>query len=109
MTWIKVGDLGVDSGTIMVGDPCYSLDKHPENRDDFYRAVGISGNSQKFKLKQRSLEPVDDVNYSQVIKVDGEFVTVQSGFGDGLYPVFVRKDAKSGRVAELRVIFIPEI
>lgn len=40
----------------------------------------------------------------------GAGVTVSTGFGDGLYPVFVRKETLEGlgeRIAEVKVVFLP--
>jgi len=38
---------------------------------------------------------------------DGFGVTVATGGGDGLYPVYVKR-SREGLVGEVRVVFIPE-
>lgn len=38
--------------------------------------------------------------------IEGAGVVVSSGYGDGCYPVMVRRDPKSGRIAEMKVVFI---
>lgn len=60
---IHVGDIGVDSGTILIGDPCY--DGAPEN----------------FYMLEESSPGVRDLGLYQLI--------INTYHGDGLYPVFV--------------------
>jgi hypothetical protein len=112
--WVQVGELSVDSGTIMLGDPCYSLDHHPGgDRSAYFRAVGLDGTSNNYRVTGAGdVVHVDDQNVKQVTKVGhdfvDEFVTVTTGFGDGIYPVYVRMDPHTGRVAEVKVVFIED-
>ena len=104
MTWIQVGAIGVDSGTVTVGDACYQL-----SGDALAKVMGHDGKAAMFGVRSGEFNRVTDPNRSQVVTNDHqEFVTVQSGFGDGSYPVYVRIDDASGRVAEIRVVFIEE-
>jgi hypothetical protein len=70
-----VGDIGVDSGQIVIGDPCYATDINPES----------------FNFK-KLYEPVGTANLA---------FRIESGLGDGLYPVDV--DIKDGRVAAIHI------
>lgn len=93
------GFCGVDSGQIMVIDPCYAF------KDDYFG----------------SDTPVTGGNYDSICRVSiadtfGEFslpangypgsigVVTTSGYGDGRYPVFVDVN-DDGRVVELRIAF----
>lgn len=93
------GRCGVDSGQIMVIDPCYVF------QDDF----------------KHSSSPPTGGNYDAICRVSladlfGEFplpangytgnmgVVTSSGYGDGNYPVFVDVN-EDGRVVELRIAF----
>lgn len=76
----------VDAGCVMVGDPCYWVD-------------GMD----------YDVQICDGWEGSKVISsrtVEGAGVVVSSGFGDGVYPVFIERDPSSGRVARLVVEFI---
>jgi hypothetical protein len=85
--WETVGKMGVDAGLCWIGDPCYCVtpdaEGHPaQTWGEFCDIIGS-----------------DDVH---------EFKTgvcVSTGYGDGVYPVQIRRD-DNGRVAEVRVKFI---
>lgn len=95
--WKTVGFVDVDAGILQLGDPCYTSDgrNHADDWQEFCR----------FMFSQEDYE-------SGVIKVphepgnEGKAVVVSTGYGDGSYPVQVRRD--EGRIAEVRVVFIPE-
>ena len=82
-----VGNIGVDSGTIMIVDPCYV--KH-------HKALTNGDNSDLLvdALKSASNGP---------IKVFDGVITHTRG-GDGLFPVYATKN-KEGRVTKLEIIF----
>lgn len=92
----QIGTIFVDAGIVMVGDPCYSLPEDGSHRisewDEFCEVM--------FKDKNY------DKGYSKPLG-DGISIVVESGYGDGEYPVFVERDS-SGRVSKLIVDFIPE-
>lgn len=91
--WLRVGSVGVDSGMIMLGDPCYvAADSHPDHPvHDWGRFLD--------ELRRQGGEDW------QTAEMEGA-VVVSSGYGDGEYPVEVRMEG--GRVAAVRVTFIPE-
>ncbi len=78
----SVGFIGVDSGSVLLGDPCYWL-----SRPDYLRLIdGEHG----------------------VITFDngvGKGVWSDTGYGDGEYEVFVTKN-RHGRTVKLEAVFI---
>lgn len=107
MTWENAGTINVDAGCVMVGDPCYT-----QGRD----ASSAVGTWQEFLERTwpesfgAAAEHGPHVQLSDVAPAIGEAgvgVVVSAGYGDGQYPVFVRRN-EEGRVAELRVVFIGE-
>jgi hypothetical protein len=90
--FVKVGNVAVDSGQIMLIDPCYI-------KADF----------------ETEYNAPPALNYAGACKASlssdgyGEFgglgFCTSSGYGDGLYPVYVKRD-ETGRVAEIKIKFI---
>jgi hypothetical protein len=93
--WEHVGEIGVDAGLCWIGDPCYIVSKDAthvfETWEDFIKQLDFSRDAQQFNYK---------------LGHAGLGVVVQTGYGDGSYPVEIRREASSGRVAEVRVKFI---
>lgn len=95
--WEHAGYIGVDAGLCWIGDPCYIIhpDEVPEalgkNWGDFCDNLGHKG-AQQFH---------HDSGHG------GLGVVISTGWGDGIYPVQVKKTS-DGRIAEVRVIFINE-
>lgn len=98
--WVLLGKAGVDSGQLLVCDPCYidSIWK----KEDFDQKEGG--------------EPKDKFSYNAVckrtLKPDGGGqvnvgVAFGSGYGDGVYPVYGRKD-REGRIVEVRIFMVDE-
>ena len=100
--WEKIAEIGVDAGMVWVGDPAYSM-----TPDTPYP---IATTWQGF-VQQVFQRPFETQGFARFEKVDGwgdVGVAVVSGDGDGVYPVYVRRDPTNGRVAELRVVFADE-
>ena len=80
----KVGTFGVDAGLCWIGDPCYVVSKDASHVwkkwSDFCDEIGN-----------------DDIH---VFKAG---IAVSSGYGDGEYPVYVKK--QDGRVKEVLIKF----
>jgi hypothetical protein len=94
----KIGSFGVDSGTVMVVDPCYVLDgegKYP---------LSFGHNWEEFVV-MNLMDESGKVPYSPHTKqLHGEMGVVSStGYGDGVYPVYAR--IAEGRVMEIRILF----
>ena len=100
---VRVGSVMVDSGQVMVGDPCYL--------DDFE----TNGQLSALHLEKTDCKPPYAYSYegaSQATcsaesfgEIDGGLAcAVSSGYGDGTYPVYAEKN-REGRVVALHVYF----
>lgn len=97
--WEEVGLVGVDSGHVWIGDPCYViLDPDDARPAEF-------GSAFDDLVGQMTSE--DAVQWSFDQGHPGLGVSVRSGFGDGGYPVYVKR-TKTGEVAAVLVQFIEE-
>lgn len=85
-----VGYIGVDAGIVMVVDPCYMVpnDNWHEFCDEYWEKSGKT-------TGESGLGGIADMKGG---------IVVQTAWGDGLYPVSVRRD-NSGRITEIRVVF----
>lgn len=98
--WEYVGTLGVDSGQMMLCDPCYI-------KKDFANEYGEGGNPMSYSgacnatLSNQGFGFLTNTsgNYS----INLAFVT-SSGYGDGSYPVYIKRDGN--RIAEMKIVFI---
>ena len=79
--FVKIGEVGVDSGQLMVIDPCYLIG-YPmteKNRQKIFDKIyGKNGEGE---------------GYGQVVNDLG--LAFFSGFGDGIYDVYAKYDGKS--------------
>ena len=95
MKWEKVGEIGVDAGIVMVGDPCYyatpDCNSHPAKTwKEFCDLLG------------EEYPTCKQLNYK--LGHPGLGFVVQSGYGDGNYPVFIKKN-NEGLIIGLMVKF----
>ena len=87
----KIGTFGVDSGTVMIVDPCYVIgdDTAIPNKD-------WSGFVDDHLIKGGDLP--------NTVQIMGSMAVVSStGYGDGCYDVWARE--VDGRIMELRIVF----
>jgi|TARA_R100001530_G_C4318011_1_gene154900 hypothetical protein len=85
-----VGYVSVDSGTMYVGDPCYlDGDKRFHSKEGWDKFCEDLSNSDYYEK-----------NHLQM-KLG---VVTGTGYGDGIYPVYVTKS--DGRIASVTVVFI---
>jgi hypothetical protein len=92
--WEEVGTMGVDAGLCWVGDPCYSISKD------------ASHVWEKWSDFCEELRKQDEQSATQVYCFDSG-IAVSTGYGDGEYPVFIKRN-KDGRIAAIKVIFIDD-
>ena len=96
--WKRVGTIGVDSGQMMLVDPCYVLrDSRRENEKgaDYNDLLDAYG---------------DD--YSRDTLEFSNGIVSSTGFGDGSYDVFIKTSDEGdwgNRVAEMKIVFIEDV
>lgn len=92
--WEEVGVVGVDAGLIWLGDPCYCVtpdaDEHPAKTW-----------SEFCGMLPKQATATQQFNYKMGHR--GLGVCVSSGYGDGCYPVEVKR--QNGRIKEVRIKF----
>jgi len=86
--WEKAGAVSVDSGMIWIGDPCYVVSKD---------AIKPFPSWDKFCAEHTKKEKNGAANF------DYTGVAVHSGYGDGIYEVFVKR--VDGVVKEAKIVF----
>ncbi len=98
----KIGSIGVDSGGVIVGDPCYLRDWKANEFDvvDGDEYCGPYTYDYDGSCRARLSEDAAGELGSQLA------VAVTSGYGDGQYDVFV--EYEDGRPARLIVEFMPK-
>ena len=72
MKKVKLGVVGVDSGTLMITDPCYYMDHQDRSKI-------------KKGYRQEDVYKDDDKRYRVI---DFNALTFSSGYGDGSYSVY---------------------
>ena len=91
--WKQIGTCGVDSGLIMLGDPCYSL-----HRISPYEEFGETWESFCDILDER------DINTKNFINIgEGIAMIVNTLYGDGEYPVYAKY--QDGRISQIKIDF----
>jgi len=98
---IYAGSFAVDSGQAMVGDPCY-LDDWDTNKNDEWNLEG--------KINQYSYQGASATTLANSYGQLGfaTAVVFNTGYGDGLYPVYVQMN-DDGRVSKVVIDFEGDI
>jgi len=95
-----IGNFGVDSGQAMVGDPCY-LDQWKTNEGDEWNLEGKIG---QYSYHGASATTIDN----QAGELGGGLaVAFNTGYGDGVYPVYAKFD-EDGRITKIVIDFISD-
>jgi hypothetical protein len=94
---ILAGQIGIDSGQAMVGDPCY-LDNWDTNQNDEWNIDGKQG---QYSYHGASATTISNA-YGQL--GNSTAVVFNTGYGDGLYPVYVQMN-EDGRVSKVVIDF----
>jgi len=97
---ILIGHVGVDSGQLLVCDPSY-IDSEWELEEDF-DPVNPKHN---FSYNACVKETLSDKGYGQLnykLGHAGVGVAFQSGYGDGIYPVYAKRN-NDGRIIEITI------
>lgn len=98
--WEYVGDLCVDSGQMMLCDPCYIKEDFENEYGDTGPGMSYSGACAATLSKNGCGFLTSSIGQHSV---NLAFAT-SSGHGDGLYPVFIKRDG--GRIAAMKIEFI---
>jgi hypothetical protein len=99
---VFVGACGVDSGQIMFSDPCYVKDF----RDEQYEGGVFDGDLSApypYTYNGAASATLSDNSAGELGNALG--VVVSTGYGDGLYPVYVTYN-EDGRIATATIVFI---
>jgi hypothetical protein len=89
--WITVGEIGVDTARVLICDPGNLYKIYDSGRDDSNDAAVHDG--------------VAQLAYDH--GGAGLCVEMFSGYGDGTYPVQIKRNGE-GRISEMRAVFIAE-
>lgn len=121
--WVRVGDAPVDSGTMMLVDPCYVLvDKRDDKDSDEYvpleysEALGFEHDESHPESYASRLKLRDNGDYEAAYVLGGRGKTpygsmgyfFDTNWGDGSYPVFARIDPSTGRTTGVFISFADE-
>lgn len=94
------GHIGVDAGLCWIGDPCYVIHADPLPDTLGKDWLGF------VDTLQEGHTSLDVKSFNYQLGHEGLGVCVSTGYGDGTYPVYVRKE--DGRIAEVRVLFMQD-
>lgn len=97
---IRIGKVCVDSGQIMIVDPCYLSDW---KANEFDSEKGAENPSGEFSYDGACRETLYSINGGGEIG-NGRAVAVGTAYGDGEYPVTARVDS-DGRILSITVKF----
>lgn len=99
----RVGQVGVDAGMVMVGDPCY-LDKFTDHEyDDKKVETQMAKRRYDYSYSGACAATLSEEKAGQL--GIGDAVAVSSGYGDGVYPVYAHYNHE-GRIERLEVVFV---
>jgi len=102
MTEKLIGHIGVDSGQMMLCDPCYIDSIWEKKADaDFSNLSAFSGEFNYLGCCEATLS---DKNAGILGFSVG--AVCSTGWGDGLYPVYVTYE--DNRVSEMRIVFMSD-
>jgi len=91
LKFVKSGEVSVDSGQILLIDPCYIEESFPDG-------TGVGPHDLNYKGVCRVT-----LGNSGCGEVGGLAFATSSGYGDGVYPVYVAR--RGGRIMSIRIDF----
>ena len=96
--WEYIGRCGVDSGQLLITDPCYLSDWVDNESDSKIgkSSMSYAGACNATLSKERGGQLHNKLGIDLA-------VAFSSGYGDGVYPVYARKN-EDGRIVEVKII-----
>lgn len=79
-----IGTVGVDSGMLMITDPCYVKDSTQEKCEEIYKTID------------------NEFNSGQILNTFA--VALKTAHGDGMYDVLAKRD-EHGRITKIEILF----
>lgn len=105
---VYIGSIAVDSGQMMLCDPCY-IDSSWKKNDVPADFTDLSMYYSEFSYLGASEATLSEKNAGILCnEYVGLGAVCSTGWGDGMYPVFVVYNDE-GRISEMRIQFISEI
>lgn len=101
-TRVLVGHCGVDSGQILLADPCYI--NSFKDGETFAPAEAVDG-QYPFSYNGACGATLSDKSAGQLGNATG--VAVSSGWGDGVYPVYADYD-HDGKITSVTIVFLDD-
>lgn len=103
--WVNIGFCAVDSGQLVLVDPCYIMPQDKRTLDDDQLDY-----NQLFDIRYGKGDPAEQAQEIIFSGIAGNGVVFDSGIGDGNYPVYAKfvDDPDMGRrIAEVKVVMLP--
>lgn len=89
--WVHIGDCAVDSGQLIIADPCYVL---PSGKKDVIKTGHADEGKQYTYQNLFDLENSENFTkkFHEIVfsGIAGTGVRFDSGLGDGVYPVYAK-------------------
>lgn len=110
MAWKKIGEVGVDSGQLLVCDPCYIDSEWEQEKDE----TPLNKPEHSFSYGACCAKTLTDSKNGQLnykLGHPGVGVVFSSGFGDGCYEVFAKYEDYGNlgkRIKEVKIVLITD-
>jgi hypothetical protein len=98
---LRIGGVGVDSGQIMVGDPCYLSDW----KDNDFSDQAVANRAQTYDYAGACAQTLSPRRAGMLDQ--GRAVVSSTGYGDGFYPVYATYN-EDGIIVKLEVVFVSD-
>tara|TARA_R110001583_G_scaffold182253_1_gene339937 strand:+ start:225 stop:683 length:459 start_codon:yes stop_codon:yes gene_type:complete len=102
--YILAGHCPVDSGQIMITDPCYLDEWIANEHEDEVNFHEFSYNTACHLTSKIDFSELPELQWRN----GGLAVVSSTGYGDGHYPVWAKICRETNRVMELKIIFMEE-
>lgn len=99
MTWVKIGDVGVDAGVVWIGDPCYVITEDAQHAPKTWL---------EFCDKGRELG-LFEKGFAEICG-PGMGLEIATLYGDGIYPVYAEHTTAWGgqqKIGRVMIDFNP--